>query len=88
VNVLVHLPVWLGSRLSCWKARFKKLRGDEFPWDELCGEDEEETFAQFEERCAITDIGRDLDGESSGDEDSWAVSDSDGEGGEDVEDAE
>jgi hypothetical protein len=82
VNVLVHFPVWVGSRLSMWRNRFKKLRDEPFPWEELCGEEEEEAEELFRERYRITTahpIGEDID--SDGDildgADSWAGSEGD-----------
>jgi hypothetical protein len=75
VNVLAHFPIWVGSRLSCWKARFKKLRGEDFPWEELCGVEEDETEEELERRFGIMTVDDDDVGMVA--EDSWAPSDSD-----------
>ena len=73
VNVLTHFPIWIGPRLSCWKARFATLRGEDFPWDQLCGVEEDETEEELERRFSILTV----DDGSDADEDSWALGESD-----------
>jgi hypothetical protein len=77
VNVLVHFPVWVGSRLGMWRNRFKKLRDEPFPWEELCGKEEEESLEMYTKRFHITTAKpscEEDDSDSMEERDSWAGS--------------